>query len=154
PRPQTLKKVIQAAVASGVKNFYFINTRKVEKSYWNSPLLESGALEPHVVLGLEQGGDTVMPKLNFRRSFRDFAEKELGGIVGDSLALAAHPEAAQPCPAQVDGPVTLVVGPEGGFTDYEIGLLTRCGCLPVHLGKRPLRTEFALCALLGRILFL
>lgn len=150
-RPQTMKKVLQALTACGCKKMYFIGSRKVEKSYWDSPLLKEEALREQIILGLEQGGDTVMPEIHFRRRFKAFVEDELTAVAGDSLGLTAHPAAANACPAQVKGAVTLCVGPEGGFTDYEIELLERHGCPPVHLGIRPLRTEFAICALLGRL---
>jgi len=150
-RPQTVKKVLQAVIAYGGKKIYFIHSRKVEKSYWDSPLLEEDALRKHIILGLEQSGDTVMPEIHFRKKFKPFIEDELGNIVGDSLGITAHPSGKIACPAQVGKPVTLCVGPEGGFTEYEIEILEKHGCPAVHLGTRPLRTEFAVCALLGRL---
>ena len=151
PRPKTLKKVLQALVAYGVKKIYFIETWKVEKSYWGSPLLEQDALKEQIMLGLEQAGDTVMPEIHFRRRFKPFVEDELSAIVGDSLGITAHPAAERTCPVQPGKPVTLCIGPEGGFTGYEVQLLEQHGCTAVRLGTRPLRTEFAVCALLGRL---
>ena len=151
-RPQTMKKVLQAVIAYGVKTIYFIHSRKVEKSYWSSPLLEEEALRKHIILGLEQSCDTVMPEIHFRRKFKAFVEDELEDIVGDSQGMTAHPIAREACPAQIGKPVTLCVGPEGGFTDYEIEMLAAHACPAVHLGTRPLRTEFAICALLGRLM--
>jgi len=150
-RPQTVKKVLQASIAYGVKKIYFIGSKKVEKSYWSSPLLEEEALRKHIILGLEQSCDTLMPEIHFRRKFKSFVEDELVGIVGDSLGMTAHPAAQDACPAQVGKGVTLCIGPEGGFTDYEIEMLEKHACPAVHLGTRPLRTEFAICALLGRL---
>ena len=48
-------------------------------------------------------------------------------------------------------PLVLAVGPEGGFNDFENQLLERAGLTPVSLGRRVLRTEFALAALLTRL---
>ena len=39
--------------------------------------------------------------------------------------------------------VGLFVGPEGGFTDEEVGMALQNGCLPVTLGENILRTETA-----------
>ena len=150
-RPQTMKKVLQAVIAYGVKKLYFIHSKKVEKSYWSSPLLQEDALRKHIILGLEQSGDTVMPEIHFRQKFKPFVEDELTEIVGNSLGLTAHPSGGKACPAQAGKAVTLCVGPEGGFTDYEIEILEEHACPAVHLGTRPLRTEFAVCALLGRL---
>jgi RsmE family RNA methyltransferase len=52
----------------------------------------------------------------------------------------------------VTTPVTLAIGPEGGFVPFEIDLLSRQGFQSVHLGPRPLRVETAVPALLGRLI--
>ena len=42
-----------------------------------------------------------------------------------------------------DSGLTVVIGPEGGWSDDEIDLATSSGLIPVHLGPRILRTETA-----------
>src|SRR5690606_27051648 len=42
-----------------------------------------------------------------------------------------------------NGPVLVIVGPEGGFTAEEAAEAERSGCVAVGLGKRILRTETA-----------
>jgi RsmE family RNA methyltransferase len=44
-----------------------------------------------------------------------------------------------------------MIGPEGGFTEYELSLCLAQGFEPVTLGPRILRTEQAVPALLGRL---
>lgn len=51
--------------------------------------------------------------------------------------------------ASGDTPVTLVVGPEGGFTDDEVETLTDAGALTVDLGPSVLRLETAAVAVLA-----
>tara|TARA_B100000609_G_C17150060_1_gene400357 strand:+ start:348 stop:1058 length:711 start_codon:yes stop_codon:yes gene_type:complete len=150
-RPQTFKKVLQCAGAMGVKNIYAVHCNKVEKSYWDSPLLANEAYCEHLLLGLEQSGDTVMPEVHFERRFKPFVEEVLPEIAVGSTALVAHPVGSKVCPYAVDGPVTLCVGPEGGFTEYEVEKIAEAGCEPVTIGDRILRTEFALAALFGRL---
>jgi 16S rRNA (uracil1498-N3)-methyltransferase len=43
----------------------------------------------------------------------------------------------------VQGPVTLLIGPEGGLTDDERDLAALAGFVPVRFGPRILRTETA-----------
>jgi RsmE family RNA methyltransferase len=48
-------------------------------------------------------------------------------------------------------PITLAIGPEGGWIDAEFDSLCRAGLHPLDLGPRILRTETALAALVGRL---
>jgi RsmE family RNA methyltransferase len=151
PRPKVLNRVLAAATSLGVARIYLVNAWKVEKSYWHSPRLAEANLLLQRVLGLEQARDTRLPELHLRRLLRPFAEDELPGLLQGSLALLAHPGSAVPCPREVAGPATLVIGPEGGFIPAEVELLTRSGCRAVHLGERILRVETAVAALVGRM---
>ncbi len=151
PRPKTLKKVLQAAVAMGVKRIVLMATWRVEKSFWESPALTAEALHEQVLLGLEQGCDTVAPSIEVRRRFKPFVEDEVPALIAGTLPLAAHPLADAACPRGVRTAVTLAVGPEGGFIPYEIDLLRAQGFTSVSLGPRPLRVEHAVPALLSRL---
>jgi 16S rRNA (uracil1498-N3)-methyltransferase len=151
PRPKVLNRVIAAATSQGVKAIYLVNAWRVEKSYWKSPRLAEENLLMQRILGLEQAKDTVLPAIHLKRLLRPFAEDELPAIVDGSLALAAHPGASAPCPRAVDRPVTLAIGPEGGFIPAEIELLKRAGFMDVDLGPRILRVETAVAALAARL---
>ena len=152
-RPKTMKKILQSAAAMGVKQFYIIETWKVEKSYWSSPLLSSDCLKKQLLLGLEQAGDTMIPEICIRRRFKPFVEDELSGILANySSAFIAHPYAPLTCPSSVDGNLLIAIGPEGGFTEYEVDKMQKKGMQPVNIGTRPLRSEFAVTALLSRVM--
>ena len=151
-RPQTFSKVIHSAVTLGIKQIHFIHTFKVEKSYWQSSRLKSESLQEEIDLALEQAADPVEPELFFHRRFKIFADDELEKIAGNSCRLFGDPSGSAPVPLH-GTPVTLALGPEGGFTEYEINTLKEHNFEPISLGTRILRTEFALAALLGKILF-
>ena len=151
PRPPSLRKILQQATALGVKAFVLLHTRRVEKSYWQSRGLSDEALRSQLLLGLEQARDTVLPRIELRRRFKPFVCDELPGRLESSAGLVAHPEAEAPCPRGPGGPVTLVVGPEGGLLPHELDLLCEQGCSPVALGERILRVETAVVALLARL---
>ena len=148
PRPKVLNRVIASL---GIKRVYLINAWRVEKSYWKSPRLTAENLETQAIAGLEQARDTILPRIELRRFFRKFVEEELPSLSAGTLALAAHPYAGEPAPRHVRGPLTLAIGPEGGFIEEEIGSLERAGFVPVTLGARVLRVETAVAALIGRL---
>ena len=152
PRPKTLKKALHAALTMGVKKVYFINSYRVEKSYWQTPLLSEEQLTDQIELALEQSKDTIFPEILIRKRFRPFIEDELAEIIQDTKALVGHPVAEEECPHQLNTPMTLIIGPEGGFIPYEIELLKEKGVTPVSMGSHVLRVEVALPALLGKLL--
>jgi 16S rRNA (uracil1498-N3)-methyltransferase len=149
PRPKVLNRVIAGATSMGIKRIFLINAWRVEKSYWKSPKLNH--LRNQAILGLEQARDTVLPQIELRRLFRPFVEEELPSIAASTLALVAHPTATDACPRGVQRPVTLAIGPEGGFIAEEIASLERVGFRAVHFGARILRVETAVPALVGRL---
>jgi len=151
PRPKVLNRVIQHATSMGVKEIYIIKTWRVEKSYWDSPILDKDNLHRQMILGLEQGKDTILPEIHIRKRFKPFIEDELVSIMEGSTPLMAHPAASDKCPRGLNTPVTLAIGPEGGFIPYEVDALQRIGFKPVSLGERILRVETALPFLIGRL---
>lgn len=153
PRPKALKRCIEAVTAMGVKRIFIIESWRVEKSYWSSPELSDDNLRSHMLLGLEQAGDTVLPTIEIRRKFKPFVEDEVAGIIKDTRAIVAHPYATTPCPHNLQIPVTLAIGPEGGFIPFEVDLLKKCGFEDISLGRRILRVEYALPAIIGRLMF-
>jgi RsmE family RNA methyltransferase len=150
-RPQTFSKVIHSAVTLGIKQIHFIHTFKVEKSYWQSSRLSAENLQEEIDLALEQAADPVEPQLFFHKRFKIFAEDELEAIAHNTCRLVGDPAGTAPVPMP-GTPVTLALGPEGGFTDYELNTLKEHGFSSMSLGSRILRTEFALAALLGKLL--
>ncbi|MCK9172306.1 MAG: 16S rRNA (uracil(1498)-N(3))-methyltransferase [Desulfuromonas thiophila] len=151
PRPKVLGRVLQSVAALGVKQLVLVNSWRVDKSYWSSPLLQPAALRQQLLLGLEQGVDTRLPQILLRSRFKPFVEDELHDWCGAGTRLVAHPAAAAPCPAAQNGFLTLAIGPEGGFIPYEIEALQAQGFTAVHLGRRILRVETAVAFLLGRL---
>jgi 16S rRNA (uracil1498-N3)-methyltransferase len=151
PRPKVLNRVIAGAASLGIKGIVLINAWRVEKSYWSSPRLAPENLRAQSILGLEQARDTVLPSIELRRLFRPFVEDELPTIARGTRGLVAHPHAREECPRNLREPVTLVIGPEGGFIDAEIASLERIGFTPVSIGERILRVETAVAFLAARL---
>lgn len=151
PRPKMFRRVLQTLSSLGVKSVYFIHSYRVEKSYWQSPFLNTEDVQHQLILGLEQSCDTVLPTVHFKNRFKPFVEDELPEIIKNKTALVAHPYTETPCPVSFNQPLVLAIGPEGGFIPYEIDLLNQQGFAAVHLGERILRVETALPFLVGRL---
>ena len=151
PRPKMFRRVLQTCASLGVKDIWLINSYKVEKSFWQTPWLSDDNLRENLTLGLEQAKDTVMPQVHIRKLFKPFVEDELPALLANKIALVAHPGTTAPCPVHLNEPAALCIGPEGGFTDYEVGKLEEAGCQGVHLGPRILRVETAAPVLISRL---
>lgn len=151
PRPKMLKRILQSVTSLGVKQIYLINSYRVEKSFWGSPLLQPEKLQEHLLLGLEQARDTILPEVRLRPRFKPFVEDELPQLAAGTDAYVAHPVAAADCPRGQAEPISLAIGPEGGFIPYEVDKLQECGFTPISLGDRILRVETAVPVLLSRL---
>ena len=151
-RPRVFKRIITQVSAMGIKKIIVINSYRVEKSFWKSPVLEKERLNKYLITGLEQGQDTVVPEVLIRPLFKPFVEDELPDMTKDTLPFVAHPYASEQCPYNIGKPVTLAVGPEGGFIPYEVKKLIECGFTAVHLGERTLHVESAIAGLVSRLM--
>jgi 16S rRNA (uracil1498-N3)-methyltransferase len=100
-----------------------------------------------VIAACEQCGRNKIPEVAPIRRFHDW----LGDSDASGLRLMLSPGAAQglrglPKP---EHPVTLLIGPEGGFSEAETLSAQHSGFTPVRLGARVLRTETAALAALS-----
>ena len=156
PRPKMLKRILQTISAMGVKQLSLIHSAKVEKSYWQSPWLETEKMQQHLILGLEQAKDTYMPEVKCYQRFKPFIEDIAPALISDTRAIVAHPGRGSLCFNEPSGEsksaISLAIGPEGGFTDYEIAQFEQAGFQSCHLGERILRVENAIPVLLGRLI--
>jgi RsmE family RNA methyltransferase len=151
PRPKVLNRVVAAASSLGAARLVLVNAWKVEKAYWASPRMQPENLRQQMLLGLEQARDTVLPELRLARLFRPFVEDELPELLGGGTGLLAHPGTGEAAPKKLVAPITLAIGPEGGWIEAEVQSLLKAGLSPLDLGPRILRTETALAVLVGRL---
>ena len=93
-----------------------------------------------IISACEQCGRNRLPLLQTATGL----PQALGSVTGSTALLldplATHSLSTLPAPS---GPVSLLVGPEGGLSDDEIGLALRGGFQGLRLGPRILRTETA-----------
>ncbi|MEH6628369.1 MAG: 16S rRNA (uracil(1498)-N(3))-methyltransferase [Motiliproteus sp.] len=151
PRPKMLKRIFQTCATMGVRELILINSYRVEKSYWQTPFLQTDKIREHLILGLEQGVDTQLPKVSLQKRFKPFVEDLLPALCDNKRTLVAHPYQASPCPPAELRETVLAIGPEGGFIPYEIDKLSETGFTAIELGSRILRVETALPVLLAKL---
>ncbi len=151
PRPKMLRRVLQTVSSMGVPRLILLNSYRVEKSFWQTPFLEPAAIREQLILGLEQSRDTVLPDVIIEKRFKPFVEDQLPAIAANTLGLVGHPGDYPSCPRAMEQPITLAIGPEGGWIPYEVEKLQQAGLQPVQLGERILRVETAVTALLARL---
>jgi 16S rRNA (uracil1498-N3)-methyltransferase len=154
-RPQTTKKVIQAAVMSGVRSLHLVHLDSGEKSYLDAHLLQKAQLNQEIAKALEQIWEGLFPTVVVHRHFGGFIRnyERLLPRTEEELRVVAHPGAApltSPLVHSIPRAV-VAVGSEGGWSQRELEALFGLGFQQVGLGERIVRVEVALLYLLGQM---
>ncbi len=152
PRPLVLGRVLIAATTLGIKKIHLIAAARVEKSYWQSHSLSPAAIGAQLRLGLEQAVDTILPEVVQHRRFRPFAEDRLPELLEGRCGVLADPGLARSDEPPEQGGFVGLIGPEGGWNEFERERLLGAGCRPLLLGPRILRVETAVACLATRLL--
>lgn len=100
-----------------------------------------------VVAACEQCGRNRVPEVAPIRPLLDWLPEQ--GEPGLRLMLAPDAETGLHDLTKPSASVTLLIGPEGGFSPAETEAARRLGFTPVRLGARVLRTETAALAMLA-----
>ena len=98
--------------------------------------------EKIILSAMKQSNELYLPKLNPAISFKEFMKQKNKG-----LQLIAHCEETDKktlkSVLQSNTDVTILIGPEGDFSEKEIALALEQNYIPVSLGNTRLRTETA-----------
>ena len=154
PRPKCLRRLWPQIAALGPERVFLTAAEKVEKDYWGSTFLRPEVYAPLLREGIEQSGDTIIPAIEVHRRLKPLVEDVLPRRYADGRRLVAHPpragaSAAAPKAPAAKGTGIVAVGPEGGWSDYELRMFEAAGFRRVSLGPRVLRTDTAVVALLS-----
>jgi RsmE family RNA methyltransferase len=159
PRPKVMRRLWAQIAALGVGRIILTNAARVERHYFDTHVLTPGCYRPLLVEGLQQARDTRVPEVSIHRQLKVLVEDHLDAMVGEARRLVAQPGPARSVHAGVGAVMSqrpapralLAVGPEGGWTDYEIARFEAHGFEPVGMGPRALRTDTATIALLALV---
>lgn len=153
PRPQTVKKVIQGAAMAGVEAVHFLRAERCDKSYLKSKAISGFEIQRQIILGLEQSGDTIPPKVQVNGLLHEcLSEYSSRADSKSDIKIIADPRGAPLDFDSVninDGNVAVLIGPELGWTAAEIRRAEEHGFVPARVGKRAVRVEIAMTYLIG-----
>jgi len=158
-RPIMLKRMLSQVASLGVGRIFLVNGNRVEKSFFDAALLKDENYRPYLVQGLEQAKDTCLPQVTIHKRFRPFIEDFIPTVADDyARMLVAHPDGAADLKQAVGSGMKertlLAVGPEGGWVDFEIKKFVEHSFVTISLGRRVLRTDTAVVALLAQLMLL
>ena len=154
PRPIMLQRILKQATVLGVRRFHLIRSRRVEKSFFHSPVLAPEKIRAILLEGMEQAMDTWLPEVTIHHQFKPFVEDVLPTL--DGQGLIAHPGVAGtlagvPVSGEPGQRLLLAVGPEGGWSDHELQCFVDCGFYGFTMGDRILHVDTAVVSLLAQL---
>jgi RsmE family RNA methyltransferase len=153
PRPKVIRRLWAQLAALGVGRVMLTNAERVERNYFDTHFLSPAIYRPLLIEGLQQACDTRVPVVSIHRQFRPLVEDGLERMSNAGTRVVAHPgpgpfRLKTEATTDVAGRVLLAIGPEGGWNEFELGLLEARGFQRVAMGRRILRSDTACVALL------
>lgn len=140
-RSQHMDYTLQKAVELGVKRVTPVLSEFVNVQFDQSRIDKKLAhWQKIIVNACEQSGRTILPEVIAPIPFAQAVQGDT-----DRLKILLHPGAQQRLSSQKPEhvSVSLLSGPEGGFSQSEVDLAVDSGYIPIELGPRVLRTETA-----------
>lgn len=127
---------IEKAVEIGVDKISFIQTRYSERK-----IVKMERIQKTAVAAMKQSGNLYLPKFQELTKLSQF----IGTVIETGKYIAYVPANSSETlfkEAQLE-PTCILIGPEGGFSENEVELVSQHGFKAVSLGKSRLRTETA-----------
>ena len=143
-----LNFIIQKATELGVASFYPLIT---DRSVIKLKMTKNRALKWSLIArgACEQCGENWLPIIESPMKLDKWAEVEKSKI-----KIVLYPHANNKI-SDLDykDSVSLAIGPEGDFTEYEVDSLVEKGFIPVTIGQRILRAETAAISAISSVRF-
>jgi len=153
PRPKVLKRLWAQLAALGIGRIILINAKKVERFYFDTHVLKPAFYTKRLIEGLQQARDTRLPDVTVVKQLKPFLEDEMNALFPKSekriIADPSGPRTVSQCLHSAPKRACLAVGPEGGWTSYELKLFEKHGFEAFSVGSRILRTDTACIALIS-----
>ncbi|MFQ3621457.1 MAG: RsmE family RNA methyltransferase, partial [Spirochaetales bacterium] len=146
-RPIVARRLLKDLTALGVDKISIVGADFSEPSYLESNLWKKGEYQRSLEEGAEQGGTTILPRVQLFSSLTDF----LQDFPKRQIQLVLDPEANTTLlkvysvlqPLSLSPSVWIGIGPERGWSKAELSMFEDAGFLACRMGRRVLRTEAA-----------
>ena len=152
PRPKMLRRILRTIAEFGVHRLHIVNSARVEKSYWQSPLLKNEKIQDALQTGMERSGDTIMTDVMLYKRFRPFVEDILPKLCAHRECYLTDINSQKSIKDLKSQDAVIIIGPEGGFVPFEIDLTTSVIANKINLGNRILSVDTALTTVLAQAL--
>lgn len=141
-KPAKLEFILEKAVELGVRNIYLIKTEFSQFAHQ----LRLDRLEKIILEATEQSERAILPQLHFFPSLKQLITAKPEHLY---VALERSEQSADLLTIELPSKLTLLIGPEGGFSPSERQLLTEKTIPHFKLGGSILRMETAALLSLG-----
>lgn len=154
---EKLDLIVEKAVEIGVDEIVFIETRYAERDKINLERLTKIAIS-----AIKQSKQAFLPEISGMVKWKQFIERKAEGlkliaavqssVISEQLSVNGEQrkenrhlaqELLSTQPTTHHPPLTILVGPEGDFSEEEVNQAIAKGFVPISLGKNILRTETA-----------
>ena len=136
PKPQRLATLVEKVTELGARSIHLMTSDRTNRSITTKELARLGRI---ALSAVEQSHRALIPEIEAS----DSLETALLKLTNFDCLWLLDPEAELSDEKAVGPKRAIVVGPEGGFNQYETDLLVSLGARRIGLGPRILRTETA-----------
>ena len=143
PAPRRSGAILAASASMGIDRLVLLAAARVEKSYLDSPVLQPDRIRKHLLDGLEQAQDTVLPEVHLEPRFRPFVEDRMDALLGPGERWLLHPGDEGPRSPSDDGSARPRhrtrgrLGPVRARAAPGARLSSRSGSVPARSAPRP-----------------
>lgn len=144
-KKDTFEWIVEKATELGVSHVIPLLTDRTEKKAINGDRLLKVSIEAS-----EQSGRATVPEIHSILELASCLEQ-----FKNIKSIAWEPSAEKFTPTDLIGtdPIGIYIGPEGGWTEKELGLFTKNKVQVLSLGPQVLRAETAVVAALSQVVF-
>ena len=142
-----IEEMLAMATQMGVRRLQPVITDRINEHH---PKWER--IKKIIIESSEQSGRNSVPELATPMKFDEFLKQNKNIVFADERLVSFRgAPGANPEPGK-DISKTILIGPEGGFSDAEFTALDAAGAVGISLGKTILRAETAAVAALARLM--